>query len=290
MEDYTLRFIEDFVLSELKTCPEQSEEDIADKFVRLHAESYERYLGGLEKVIQEKYSEEIPRLSSDDSWRDLKIKFLEAMRYYGLLGVDPEEASSRIMNLKILFTCAGKSTGGGNSITCDFLQTYKLQTDFSDGEEKYPFTLLTYGMILHEAGHALSSIVKAQTVDDVKRPAEELEGLSGIERFKKGEYYKVSYEERFAQGISKLVMEYLGFNDVFTAYYKRKESELQQLGKPIRRRIFWILNSIYNKTKNYRLLSTRSSGLSAIYGNSKSKSIEAYANPLSLEEIKERIS
>ena len=97
MVEYTPRFIEDFVLDELRDHPEQTDQDIADRFMELHGQPYNGYLQALEGVIRAKYEAEISKLDNNSTKGWLKERFLEAMQHNTILGSDNEEVAEKRM-------------------------------------------------------------------------------------------------------------------------------------------------------------------------------------------------
>ena len=297
MVEYTPRFIEDFVIEHLTTEQNLSNEDIANKFMSVHGVSFNNYLEDLVDFIKVRYRDEIAHLDTDETKNDLKEKFIAALKNFGILD-DSERgrnAERRLQEVSILFFYEGSGGGAADkAVAIDFLQNYKFQSDFADGESLYPFITLGYGVVFHELGHRLRSYLNAGVID-IEYPSEgELRGLNFADKLKNRYRPVANYEERFAQGISRLVMQYLQMPDVFTDYYQAKEKEIQSLGTENRERASKIFGLISAEAFNtgLPLLRTRTVRINSFYAPycpTYSLPVENYANPLSLEEIHERI-
>jgi hypothetical protein len=255
MSKYNHRFVEDFVIGEAGS---NSTEDIASRFLSLHGKAFNDYLRCLAADYREKHRDEIQQLDQDSKKNELKTKLVEGLIDFGLLGKDEREAVEKLMGLNVLFLSRGCSRGGGDTVKCDLLQIHKYQTDFP--ADSYDFTSLAYGLIFHEMGHSAQNIL----------------GINGQ-----------TIKESFAQGISRLVMEHLGEADALTLYYRKKAEEIQSLKH--RKLATAALHQISEGAKRQQLefLAERAHPISKIYYSPRYPwSIERYANPLTLEELK----
>lgn len=258
MMEYKPRFIEDFVLNELVGYPDQSDQDIALKFVNLHARVFEEYICSLENIIRKEYISDIGHLNNKRRMDWLKSKFIEAMGHYGLISDDSrsEVIRNKIRGVSIKFDYGGRGgTTDGHKLLFSLFLVYKIQNDSNDGE-RFPSKNLIYGIIFHELGHILGG-----------------EFCGGV-------------PDPIAQGISRLAMQYLGLEDALTCYYKKKEKEIQKLGKEKRIRSASTARMIRDSVNEFPNVYARSRMMYLNYGIGTGKSIEVYANPLSLKETK----
>lgn len=268
---YTPRFMEDFVINKLKTHPELTNEQITQEFLAEHGEKFDRYLRNLDATIKSLHGKDISKLESEKE--ALKEELILALKAKGILGDD--EKSKIVINyikqLGIHFTWIGGgwAESGKNYVEIDWIQTYKFVTDYP--YKKYSFYLLAKGTVFHELAHKISSFIGAGTWGLM------IEGT------------RTSIEEKFAEGVSNLVITYLGLKDEYTDYYKEKEKEIIKL-ENLRKRMHPIIGLMRDKARSagWDILMKRSERLVFVYGAvaSVSMGIEFYANPLSAEEIK----
>lgn len=264
---YTPRFVEDFVINKLKNHPELTNEQIAQEFLAQHGEKFDKYLRNVGAFVQSAFSKDISKLESEKE--ALKNELVLALKAKGILGDD--EKSKIVINyvkgleIHFVFKGSGIAQPGKNYVEIDWIQTYKFITDFPN--KNLSLYLMAKGTVFHELAHMLSRF------------------FGDITRKETGG----SFEEKFAQGVSVLVMNYLGLTDVYTAYYKEKEKEIVGLGE-LRIKAGHAIGSIYTEAGKLGLdvLSIRCRNLACIYISvpSFSLGIEFYANPLSIAEIK----
>jgi len=259
MTKYTHRFAEDFVIGEAEKHDSNTPENTTSKFLSLHGSAFNDYLQCLAADYRKQHEKDIQQLDQDSKKHELKTKLVEALINSGLLGRDEKDIVSGLMGIDILFLFSGYGKGGGDKIECDLFQIHKYQTDFP--ADSNDFTSLAYGAVFHEIGHSFQYFSK----------------INGS-----------SISESFAQGISRLAMEYSGEADALTSYYRRKAEEIQSLDPKIRNLAAVVLRQINIEAKelHLELLGNRVHPIAKIYCPSRFPgSIERYANPLSLEEL-----